>query len=392
MQSLATAAVAAAAALIAALLLFNSHRKARHRQLSIASAAEYVAARNCAAITIQSVQRRRLISLLCGPRAQLCVHSRTEFKVCTSLSCMRNGAERVLSAIEDLVPPALGAVYGSECFGMCGAGPNVAVSSAYGTKLRCNIQSVNDARRLVAASGLHVSASLGRAARLHERANQLVADGERIRGAETAEQALVALDALPSGSVIVLRLRYRLCLLLAEAAASLIEEPPKESQCAKEPLPVAALAHWETCALRASTSAIAVHERLARAHAAGPLRAHAVAAPVRAPPAMLLAARIHLAIAARCVPTSRTSLEATVGCVPTSRTSLEATVGCVPTSRTSLEASVDAVSAAASHVAAGRALLEAALRLSDAPVRAARLRGRERREATAMLERSVALL
>ena len=141
---------------------------------------------------------------------------------------------------------------------------------------------------------------------------------------------------------------------------------------------MATLAHWETCALRASTSAIAVHERLARAHAAGPLRAHAVAAPVRAPPAMLLAARIHLAIAARCVPTSRTSLEATVGCVPTSRTSLEA--------------SVDAVSAAASHVAAGRALLEAALRLSDAPVRAARLRARERREATAMLERSVALL
>ena len=364
MQSLATAAVAAAAALIASLLLFKSHRKARHRQLSIASAAEYVAARNCAAITIQSVQRRRLISLLCGPRAQLCVHSHTEFKVCTSLSCMRNGAERVLSAIEDLVPPALGAVYGSECFGMCGAGPNVAVSSAYGTKLRCNIQSVNDARRLVAASGLRVSASIGRAARLHERANQLVADGERIRGAETAEQALVALDALPSGSVIVLRLRYRLCLLLAEAAASLIEEPHKESQCAKEPLPLAALAHWETCALRASTSAIAVHERLARAHAAGPLRAHAVAAPVRAPPAMLLAARIHLAIAARCVPTSRTSLEA----------------------------SVDAVSAAASHVAAGRALLEAALRLSDAPVRAARLRARERREAKAMLERSVALL
>ena len=388
MHGVATVAVAAAA-LIAALLLFKSHRKARHRQLSIASAAEYVAARNCAAITIQSVQRRRLISLLCGPRAQLCVHSHTEFKVCTSLSCMRNGAERVLSAIEDLVPPALGAVYGSECFGMCGAGPNVAVSSAYGTKLRCNIQSVNDARRLVAASGLHVSASLGRAARLHERANQLVADGERIRGAETAEQALVALDALPSGSVIVLRLRYRLCLLLAEAAASLIEEPPKESQCAKEP---AAWAQWEACALRASTNALALHERLARAHAAGPLRAHAVAAPVRAPPAMLLAARIHLAIAARCVPTSRTSLEATVGCVPTSRTSLEATVGCVPPSRTSFEASVDAVSAAASHVAAGRALLEAALRLSDAPVRAARLRARERREATAMLERSVALL
>ena len=389
MQSLATAAVAAAAALIAALLLFKSHRKARHRQLSIASAAEYVAARNCAAITIQSVQRRRLISLLCGPRAQLCVHSRTEFKVCTSLSCMRNGAERVLSAIEDLVPPALGAVYGGECFGMCGAGPNVAVSSAYGTKLRCSIQSVNDARRLVTASGLHVSASLGRAARLHERANQLVADGERIRGVETAEQALVALDALPSGSVTMLRLRYRICLLLADAAASLIEEPPKESQSAMEP---AALAQWEACALRASTNALALHERLARAHASGPLRAHAVAAPVRAPPAMLLAARIHLAIAARCVPTSRTSLEATVGCVPTSRTSLEATVGCVPTSRTSLEASVDAVSAAASHVAAGRALLEAALRLSDAPVRAARLRARERREATAMLERSVALL
>ena len=356
MRGVATAAVAAAA-LIAALLLLKVHRKATHRQLCIASAAASIAARNCAAITIQSVQRRRLISLLCGPRAQLCVHSRTEFKVCTSLSCMRNGAERVLSAIEDLVPPALGAVYGGECFGMCGAGPNVAVSSANGTKLRCSIQSVNDARRLVAASGLHVSASLGRAARLHERANQMVADGERIRGVETAEQALVALDALPSGSVTVLRLRYRICLLLADAAASLIEEPPKESQSAKEP---AALAQWEACALRASTNALALHERLARAHASGPLRAHAVAAPVRAPPAMLLAARIHLAIAARYVPTSQTSLEATV----------------------------DAASAAASHVAAGRALLEAALRLSDAPVRAARLRARERREAMAMLERS----
>lgn len=356
MHGLATAAVAAAA-LIAALLLLKVHRKATHRQLSIASAAASVAARNCAAITIQSVQRRRLVSLLCGPRQQLCVHSRTEFKVCTSLSCMRNGAERVLSAIEDLVPPALGAVYGGECFGMCHAGPNVAVSSAYGTKLRCSIQSVNDARRLVAASGLHVSASLGRAARLHERANQLVADGERIRGVETAEQALVALDALPSGSVTVLRLRYRICLLLADAAASLLEDPPKESQSAKEP---AALAPWEACALRASTSAMALHERLARAH----LRAHAVAAPVRAPPAMLLAARIHLAIAARYVPTSQTSMEATV----------------------------DAASAAASHVAAGRALLEAALRLSDAPVRAARLRARERRDALAMLERSAALL
>jgi len=352
MRGVATAAVAAAA-LIAALLLLKVHRKATHRQLSIASAAASVAARNCAAITIQSVQRRRLVSLLCGPRQQLCVHSRTEFKVCTSLSCMRNGAERVLSAIEDLVPPALGAVYGGECFGMCGAGPNVAVSSANGTKLRCSIQSVNDARRLVAASGLHVSASLGRAARLHERANQLVADGERIRGVETAEQALVALDALPSGSVTVLRLRYRICLLLADAAASLIEEPPKESQSAKEP---AALAQWEACALRASTNALALHERLARAHA--------VAAPVRAPPAMLLAARTHLAIAARYVPTSQTSLEATV----------------------------DAASAAASHVAAGRALLEAALRLSDAPVRAARLRARERRDALAMLERSAAHL
>lgn len=355
MHGVATAAVAAAA-LIAALLLLKVHRKATHRQLSIASAAASVAARNCAAITIQSVQRRRLVSLLCGPRQQLCVHSRTEFKVCTSLSCMRNGAERVLSAIEDLVPPALGAVYGGECFGMCGAGPNVAVSSANGTKLRCSIQSVNDARRLVAASGLHVSASLGRAARLHERANQLVADGERIRGVETAEQALVALDALPSGSVTVLRLRYRICLLLADAAASLIEEPPKESQSAKEP---AAFAQWEACALRASTNALALHERLARA-----LRAHAVAAPVRAPPAMLLAARTHLAIAARYVPTSQTSLEATV----------------------------DAASAAASHVAAGRALLEAALRLSDAPVRAARLRARERRDALAMLERSAAHL
>jgi len=164
---------------------------------------------------------------------------------------------------------------------------------------------------------------------------------------------LVALDALPSGSVTVLRLRYRICLLLADAAASLIEEPPKESQSAKEP---AALAQWEACALRASTNALALHERLARAHA--------VAAPVRAPPAMLLAARTHLAIAARYVPTSQTSLEATV----------------------------DAASAAASHVAAGRALLEAALRLSDAPVRAARLRARERRDALAMLERSAAHL
>jgi hypothetical protein len=79
---------------------------------------------------------------------------------------------------------------------------------------------------------------------------------------------------------------------------------------------------------------------------------------------MLLAARTHLAIAARYVPTSQTSLEATV----------------------------DAASAAASHVAAGRALLEAALRLSDAPVRAARLRARERRDALAMLERSAAHL
>jgi hypothetical protein len=270
MRGVATAAVAAAA-LIAALLLLKVHRKATHRQLSIASAAASVAARNCAAITIQSVQRRRLVSLLCGPRQQLCVHSRTEFKVCTSLSCMRNGAERVLSAIEDLVPPALGAVYGGECFGMCGAGPNVAVSSANGTKLRCSIQSVNDARRLVAASGLHVSASLGRAARLHERANQLVADGERIRGVETAEQALVALDALPSGSVTVLRLRYRICLLLADAAASLIEEPPKESQSAKEP---AAFAQWEACALRASTNALALHERLARAHAVQGVNLH----------------------------------------------------------------------------------------------------------------------
>ena len=67
-----------ASSVMAALLLLRRHREATRRRLLIAEAAAAIAARNKAALTIQSVQRQRIVSLLVGPRAQLCVNGRTE--------------------------------------------------------------------------------------------------------------------------------------------------------------------------------------------------------------------------------------------------------------------------------------------------------------------------
>jgi hypothetical protein len=87
--------------------------------------------------------------------------------------------------------------------------------------------------------------------------------------------------------VLALRLRHKLLLLEAMARQKLGRRFCRET---------GAVACETGTALRCATSAIEIQRRLQRAHAAGPNRHAAVRTP-RHPPALLLAAEVHLALA-----------------------------------------------------------------------------------------------
>ena len=276
-QKVAAAMAATAMALVIAQKLLR-HRKALLCLEQQEEANRHLTARKHSILKIQSCFRGHRARLQCGSREQVPMRrlppEGVRFRVCTSLSCFRRGAENVLACIEDLVPPSLGIVSSTECFALCGVGPNVQVECSRGSSLRRGVEAFGDAKRIV-SKHFNVNDKLSSAARLHERARALHVEAEFQQCMQLVELAIGCLAALPIGSITALRLSYKLHILLATTHLRL-DQP----QQAKE----------------AALAAAEVQSRLARSHACGQRKSVPLKWP-REAPALLLAAEACITVA-----------------------------------------------------------------------------------------------